>query len=416
MTAIRRVATRTELVDAAGNPDCPEILVGEDIDALPQLRLGPGQALRGTGKPTLRFEAGTDGVQLSADNAVTGVALVTDADRRALYNDTTFAGFGRIDLSRLVVTGCVRLLAEGAAPGGHVQAAEILIEAADALGYDQRPNGFGVEVIPGAFMVWNRQADPTRVVTAELIGIGAGRAGRPVRGGGVFVGGTPGGGRTSVTRLETDEVHSHGGIPAGTADRISGGVFVVSGAQVALVRNRGPVTTYGPNDMVLDNWGGVDVWQADARIASHGPSAIGFVNFGDLRTLRVAAAIETFGTGARGFNVYDGTLGVAEFDRVATHGDGAVGIQISKPVGRIVVRHGIETFGGIGDSLVKGVVKQLAATALSVKPGGSAREVVVEGGVVSHGARVDPIELHGRIEELRISSGAGTVAGGFDAI
>ena len=265
-------------------------------------------------------------------------------------------------------------------------------------------------------MVWNRQADPASVITAELVGIGAGRAGRPVRGGGVFVGGTPGGGRTSATRVETDEVHSHGGIAPGTPDRISGGVFVVSGATVALVRNRGPVTTYGPNDMVLDNWGGVDTWQADARIASHGPSAIGFVNFGDLRTLRVSAPVETFGTGARGFNVYDGTLGEAEFDRVATHGDGAVGIQISKPVGRIVVRHGIETFGGVGDSLVKGVVKRLAATALSVKPGGSAREIAVEGGVVSHGAGVDPIELHGRIEELRISSGAGTVAGGFDAI
>lgn len=416
MSAVRRVTTRTELIDAAGSPDSREILVSDDIDALPMLRLSPGQSLRGTGRATLRFEAGSDGVQLSADNAVAGLQVVTDADRRAVYNDTTFAGFGRLELSRLAVTGCIRLLADGEATGGHVHAADVMVEAADALGYDQRPSGFGVEVVPGAFMVWNRQGDPAHLVTAELTGIGAGRAGHPVRGGGIFVAGTPGGGRTTVTRLETAEVHSDGGIAPGTADRISGGVFVVSGASVALVRNRGPVTTYGPNDMVLDNWGGVDVWQADARITSHGPSAIGFVNFGDLRKLIVAAPIETFGTGARGFNVYDGTLGEAEFDRVATHGDGAVGVQISKPVGRILVRHGIETFGGIGDSLVKGVVKQLAAIALSVKPGGSAREVVIDGGVTTHGPGVDPIELHGRIGELRISSGAGTTADGFDAI
>jgi hypothetical protein len=35
---------------------------------------------------------------------------------------------------------------------------------------------------------------------------------------------------------------------------------------------------------------------------------------------------------------------------------GAVGIQISQPVGQIKVRRGVETFGGAGDSLVKGVV------------------------------------------------------------
>lgn len=46
----------------------------------------------------------------------------------------------------------------------------------------------------------------------ELVGIGAGRAGRPVRGGGVFIGGTRDGGRTIVTRQETDEVHSDAGI------------------------------------------------------------------------------------------------------------------------------------------------------------------------------------------------------------
>ena len=118
-----------------------EILVGEDIDGLPTLRLGPGQALRGAGKPTLRFAAGGDGIQLSADNAVAGIGLTADPDRRALFNDISFAGFGRIDLSRLIVTGCVRVLAEGDATGGHVQATDIMIEAADALAYDQRPSG-----------------------------------------------------------------------------------------------------------------------------------------------------------------------------------------------------------------------------------------------------------------------------------
>ena len=58
---------------------------------------------------------------------------------------------------------------------------------------------------------------------------------------------------------------------------------------------------------------------------------------------------------------------------MVTHADGAVGIQISQPIGRLVVKRGVETFGGTGDSLVKGVLMKLAAIALSVKPGGSAK-------------------------------------------
>ena len=101
-------------------------------------------------------------------------------------------------------------------------------------------------------------------------------------------------------------------------------------------RNRGPVMTYGVNDMVLDNWGVVDRWTAEAKITSHGPSGIGFVNFGIVHELKVNAPIETFGQGARGFNVYTGAVNLAEFDRLTTHADGAVGIQISQPIGRLV--------------------------------------------------------------------------------
>ncbi|WP_028219778.1 hypothetical protein [Paraburkholderia oxyphila] len=42
-----------------------------------------------------------------------------------------------------------------------------------------------------------------------------------------------------------------------------------------------------------------------------------------------------------------------------------------------IARRGIETWGGTGDSRVKGVVVRLAATALSIKPGGSARKIAV---------------------------------------
>jgi hypothetical protein len=48
---------------------------------------------------------------------------------------------------------------------------------------------------------------------------------------------------------------------------------------------------------------------------------------------------------------------------------------ISQPIGRLVMRCGIATFGSTGESLAKGVVMPLFAIGLSIKPGGSAREI-----------------------------------------
>ena len=411
------VSTPAELLAALGDAATSRITVLGSLTELPTLRLLPGQALLG-GNPqaALRFANGQDGLRLSSDNGVHNLELATDPDKRAVFNDTAVERLGRLALGSLVITGIFRLLAADRVRSGHVEAHDIDVMAADARGYAGRPSGYGVEVIPGAFTVWNQQADAAVTITADLTGISAGRAGAPVQGSGVFVSGAGDtGGRLIAKRIETGAVYSDGGIAPGTKDRISGGVFVVYGAFVDLVRNRGPVTTYGPNDTVLDNWGAVDRWVADDKITSYGPSGIGFVNFGLINTLEVSAPIETFGQGARGFNVYAGTVRSATFERVVTHADGAVGIQISQPVGEIIVRRGLETFGGTGASLVKGVVVDLPVTALSVKPGGSARKVEIGGGLASHGHGIDALELHGAIERLVVTGGL-AAGGGFDGI
>ncbi len=222
--------------------------------------------------------------------------------------------------------------------------------------------------------------------------------------------------RLIVPLLETGAVYSDGGIPPGTPDQITGGVFTVYGAYVNVVRNRGPVVTYGVNDMVLDNWGAVDRWTAEDKITSFEPSGIGFVNFGTINELKMQAPVETFGQGARGFNVYTGTVGLAEFDRVTTHADGAIGVQISRPIGRLVVHRGIETFGGTGQSLVKGVVMTLSAIALSIKPGASAREITIKGGVKTRGKGIPALELNGSVEQFHVEGGFEATGGGFEKI
>jgi hypothetical protein len=418
MAKVEKVVTSTdELVAVAADRDIKSIIVSGHLTDAPRINLLPGQSLRGEdASASISFGSGVDGIQLSTDNTVCSLRLEVSLERRAIFNSTAVPTLGRIELRDVTTVGRVQILARDKVCAGHVEVDGLDILGANSRGESERPHDYGVYVLHGAFTLWNMQSDPAVVITSDLIGISAGRNGAPVHGSGIFVSGAGDkGGRLLVRRLETGGVYSDGGIPLGTADCISGGVFVVFGAYADNVHNRGPVTTYGANDMVLDNWGMVDRWIADEKITSYGPSGIGFVNFGTINCLQVNAPIETFGQGARGFNVYSGTVSGAQFERIVTHADGAVGIQISQPIGKVHVRRGIETFGGTGKSLVKGVVTELSAIALSVKPGGSARSIDIAGGIVTHGERVSPFELHGAIEALRV--GGGVVAGsGFDGI
>lgn len=412
------VTTASQLVAAVGDATNQTIIVSGEVSAVPTLRLAPGQMLVGADdSASLTFADGADGVQLTSDNRLHNLRLHVAPERRAIFNDTSVATLGHLTLSDLTTTGRAQLLARDNVRSGQVTVNGLDIQAADARGEADRPHGYGVYVLQGAFTLWNMQADEAVTIEADLAGLSVGREGAPALGSGVFVSGAGDtGGRLAVRRLETEAIYSDGKIAPGTADQITGGVFTVYGAQVAMVRNHGPVTTYGQNDMALDNWGTVERWIADAPITSHGPSGIGFVNFGVVKELRVNAVIETFGGGARGFNVYTGTVGLAEFERIVTHADGAVGVQISQPVGSILVRNGVETFGGTGPSLVKGVVIQLSAIGLSVKPGGSAKAIEIRGGLKTNGAGVAPIEQHGAIESLRIEGGCVAAGGGFDQI
>ncbi len=209
--------------------------------------------------------------------------------------------------------------------------------------------------------------------------------------------------RLIVPLLETGAVYSDGGIPPGTPDQITGGVFTVYGAYVNVVRNRGPVVTYGVNDMVLDNWGAVEEWTAKSKVTSHGPSGIGFVNFGDIGVLRVEAPILTTGLGARGFNVYDGSLNEAVFESITTTGDGSVGVQVSRELPKLTITGSLSTSCGSGESLVKGVLMPLAAVALSVKPTGHIGSVNIGGDVSTEGEGLATVELEGPVDSLVVA-------------
>lgn len=412
------VRSTFDLVGAVQNRELLDICVDGLLIDVPALSLHPGVSLSGLDSSAcLQFIEGIDGVRLSSDNRLENLHLHASDQCRAVHNDTNVETLGTLALKQVCTRGQVSIVAKGAVQSGHVVVDGLDILSADCRHYDERPQGYGVAVVQGAFTLWNRSSDTSVLITADLAGISAGRPGAPVLGSGIFVsGGGDDGAPLHVSRLLTGAVHSTAMIAAGLADVISGGVFTVYGVRVGLVHNLAEVVTYGQNDMVLDNWGVVDTWIAEAPIQSYGPSGVGFVNFGALNDLTVNAPIETFGQGSRGFNVYDGTLKRATFDRVVTHADGAVGIQVSKTIDSLIVKRGIETFGGTGQSLVKGVMMSLAATPLSIKPGGVAKEIRITGGLVSHGDGVQPLEMNGSIGSLDIDGGMVATGGGFASL
>jgi len=180
----REIDSTSGLLEAATDPGVRRIVVTADLADVQSFRVLPGQTLLGSGQ-TIRFGTGEDGVQLSADNEVAGLQLVAEPDRRAVFNDTSVEALGWLLLRDLRVTGTVRLLARDRVRSGHVEAHSVDILAADARGYDQRPKGYGVEVVAGAFTLWNQQADAAVTIGADLTGLSAGRAGAPVHGSGI---------------------------------------------------------------------------------------------------------------------------------------------------------------------------------------------------------------------------------------
>jgi hypothetical protein len=84
---------------------------------LPSLRLASGQSLAGDGDGcTLLFADGEDGIELTANNTVIGLKLVTQLTLRALFIDRNVHELGRIERKRCVclfglaeVYGCARL-------------------------------------------------------------------------------------------------------------------------------------------------------------------------------------------------------------------------------------------------------------------------------------------------------------------
>ena len=143
----KSAATAEELAILSKDNSVQRIVVHGDLINVPSVRLAPGQFLRGEHEhSSLTFSAGADGLQLSSDNRIHNIRLNASADKRAIFNDTSVASLGRIELRGVTTTGRVQILARDKVRGGHVDVNGLDIIAADARGETERPHGYGVYV------------------------------------------------------------------------------------------------------------------------------------------------------------------------------------------------------------------------------------------------------------------------------
>jgi hypothetical protein len=150
-----RVVTTTMELQEALQSGATEIEVRGELADMPMVTLPPGVRLRGG---TLRF--GAKGVRLTRENVLEDVTVVTEPDEVAILNDTTVADLGTLTLRNVNAVGQVFLLAADNVGAGHVRVEGLTISTADVRGRVDRPRGFGVEALQGAFTLWNRQSDP----------------------------------------------------------------------------------------------------------------------------------------------------------------------------------------------------------------------------------------------------------------
>lgn len=346
----------------------------------------------------------SDGIALTANNQISNLNIQTNPGNRAIYLQSNQADLGSLTLTNLTITGQVQLLTRAGTLKTKIVADHIDIISCDSRRYSEQPQKYGVNVYQGAFTIYNFNSQPDSVIQASVTNISLGRKGAPVIGTGVFIAGFgDNGGWVLVDQLSTGDIYTNGMIPYGQPNIITAAVFILNGAKVKKLNNKGTATTYGVNDMVLDAWGQVDRWIAEKAITSYGPSGIGFVNFGVVDYFEAKEKIETFGLGARGFNQYDGTVNQAVFHAIETHGNGSIGIQVSKPVGSITIKNDLITHGAVGLTLVKGVLISLPADGISIKAGGEVKRLSLSGNIITHGSGVHSFKVEGGIiKELSI--------------
>ncbi|MEG1617017.1 MAG: hypothetical protein RR202_09700 [Bacteroidales bacterium] len=405
MSVFRIINNVEELVAATQDKTARYLILRNDLEDVPAIKMMPFQSLVGEfdGK-TIRFRSGAEGFCLTKGNELKNLRIIADPDKRVIYQDQEVENISTHHLSRLNVTGQISFILNGKFNKGRIEAGFIHVEYASMMHLNERPNRFGVDMIPGAFTIWNQRDEMNIEVEVDITHFTCGTEEKPIKGTGLLLCGSQEKmGHVKATVVSCGHIYTKGEIGKGIADVVAAGVAVGYEVLVKNLSDYGRITCYGGNEMGIYNWGTVERWSVTDRIETHGPNGCGFINAGNVGKLTFTHEIETFGVGARGFYMFDGVLKDAHFERIVTHGDAASAIQFNRYIDRISISNGIEVFGNSLNVMFADTVVKASADAINVKYGGTVRMLKVTGDLIVHGNDARAIYNEAGIEKLLVS-------------
>lgn len=170
----------------------------------------------------LSFSRG-DGIGLSSNNTISDLTVQTKSDQRAIYTTLSKEDLGIFHLQNLTVSGQIQFITRIGTMKSELIADNIDIVACDARNGIEQPQKYGVNVLQGAFTVYNFNGNPESLLKTKLTNISLGRKNAPVLGSGLFVSGFgDNGGFTEAELITTREIYSNGMNTYGVANIITG--------------------------------------------------------------------------------------------------------------------------------------------------------------------------------------------------
>ncbi|MEG0949630.1 MAG: hypothetical protein RR212_06560 [Bacteroidales bacterium] len=404
MSVFRIINTVEDLVAATQDRMARYLILRNDLTDVPSLRLMPFQSLSGEfdGKK-ISFQKGAEGFCLSKGNELKNLVIETDPDKRAIFQDQEMESMNNHHLTRLSVTGQISFIVTDKTRKGHIDASFVHVKEANTAQIPDRPNRFGVDMMQGAFTIWNKSENHMEI-EVDISHFSCGSETKPILGSGLVICGTEEQmGHVRVNVLSCGHIYTKGEIGKGVADLVCAGIGIGYQTLVRHMNIYGRITCYGGNEMGIYNWGTIERASMTDRIETHGANGCGFINAGNIGTFNFMHEIETYGTGARGFYMFDGAAKDLHFDRIVTHGNAANAIQFNRYIDRISISKGIEVFGNALNVLFADTIVKTSSDAICIQPGGTVRMLKVSGDLISHGNDVCTIFNEAAIEKLLVS-------------
>lgn len=145
----------------------------------------------------------SDGIGVSANNAVRNLNIDAPVNHKAIFNTTVQQDLGTFTFESLLVKGQIFIITRVGVEKANVVIDNVDIHSADARHYLEQPQKYGVNVLQGALTIYNINANKNSLLSVTVSNLSVGRKNAPVSGCGVFISGFGDqGGKTTGALIE----------------------------------------------------------------------------------------------------------------------------------------------------------------------------------------------------------------------